>query len=135
MIRYMTASTSPILVYGIANCDTVKKARAWLIANGAAHEFIDYKKQAPSHALLAAWAQRLGWQALLNTRGTTWRQLSDEERSGVTDAASASALMRAQPSLIRRPVVQWQSGEVSVGFDPAAWQARLDTRGAPTGLA
>ena len=122
-------------IFGIPNCDTVKKARAWLTEHGVSHAFVDFKKQGVDEAALAHWLAQLGWQALLNTRGTTWRQLSDEERSGVTDAASASALMRAQPSLIRRPVVQWQSGAVSVGFDPAAWQARLDTRGAPTGLA
>ena len=135
MMLAMTHPTSSLQVFGIPNCDTVKKARAWLSAQGLAYDFIDFKKQGLPEAQVQTWIAQLGWQALLNTRGTTWRQLSDEERSGVTDAASASALMRAQPSLIRRPVVQWQSGEVSVGFDPAAWQARLDTRGAPTGLA
>lgn len=131
MIRCMTASTSPILVYGIANCDTVKKARAWLTANGATHEFIDYKKQAPSHALLAAWAQRLGWQALLNTRGTTWRRLDPATQAGVNNAGSALSLMLAQPSLIRRPAVLWPSGELTLGFEPAAWQTRLRPGSAP----
>ena len=113
----------------------MKKARAWLSAQGLAYDFIDFKKQGLPEAQVQTWIAQLGWQALLNTRGTTWRQLSDEERAGVTDAATASAVMRAQPSLVRRPVVQWQAGEVSVGFDPAAWLARLETPGAPAGLA
>ena len=131
MIRCMTAFTSPILVYGIANCDTVKKTRAWLAANDAAHEFIDYKKQAPTHALLAAWVQRLGWQALLNTRGTTWRRLETQAQASVNNAGSALSLMLAQPSLIRRPAVLWPSGELTLGFEPTAWQTRLQPGSAP----
>lgn len=125
------STTSPILVYGISNCDTVKKARAWLTANGATHEFIDYKKQAPSHALLAEWAQRSGWQALLNTRGTTWRRLDPATQAGVNNAGSALSLMLAQPSLIRRPAVLWPSGELTLGFEPTAWQSRLRPGSAP----
>ena len=135
MMLAMTHPTSSLQVFGIPNCDTVKKARVWLSAQGLAYDFIDFKKQGLPEAQVQTWIAQLGWQALLNTRGTTWRQLSDEERAGVTDAATASAVMRAQPSLIRRPVVQWQAGEVSVGFDPAAWLARLETPGAPAGLA
>ena len=121
-------------IFGIPNCDTVKKARAWLTEHGVAHAFVDFKKQGVDEATLARWLAQLGWQALLNTRGTTWRKLSDAERAGVTDATSASALMRSQPSVIRRPVVQWLGGEVSVGFDPANWQARLN-RGTAAGVA
>jgi Spx/MgsR family transcriptional regulator len=135
MMLAMTHPTSSLQVFGIPNCDTVKKARAWLSDQGSAYDFIDFKKQGLPEAQLQAWIEQLGWQALLNTRGTTWRRLSDAERTGVTDAASASALMRAQPSVVRRPVVQWLGGEVSVGFDPAAWQARFDAGSAPTGLA
>ena len=135
MMLAMTHPASSLQIFGIPNCDTVKKARAWLGAQGLGYDFIDFRKQGLTEAQLQAWIAQLGWQALVNTRGTTWRKFSDDERAGVTDAATASALMRAQPSLIRRPVVQWQAGEVSVGFDPAAWQARLNTRGAPTGLA
>ena len=121
-------------IFGIPNCDTVKKARAWLTEHGVSHAFVDFKKQGVDEAALARWLAQLGWQALLNTRGTTWRRLSDAERAGVTDGASASALMRTQPSVIRRPVVQWLGGEVSAGFDPTAWQARLD-RGTAAGVA
>ncbi len=135
MMLAMTHPTSPLQVFGIPNCDTVKKARAWLSDHGLVYDFVDFKKQGLPEAPLQSWIAHLGWQALLNTRGATWRGLSDAERVGVTDAASASALMRAQPSVVRRPVVQWLGGEVSVGFDPAAWQARLDSRVVPTGLA
>ncbi len=134
MMLAMTHPTSSLQVFGIQNCDSVKKARAWLSDQGLVYDFIDFKKQGLTEARLQAWVAQLGWQALVNTRGTTWRTLSDAERAGVTDAASASALMRAQTSVIRRPVVQWLGGEVSVGFDSAAWQARLSTRGAQNGL-
>jgi len=113
-------------IFGIPNCDTVKKARAWLTEHGVAHAFVDFKKQGVDEAALARWLAQLGWQALLNTRGTTWRRLDDAARAAVTDGASASALMLTQPSVIKRPVVAWPDGSVSAGFDPAAWQARLD---------
>ena len=112
-------------IFGIPNCDTVKKARAWLTEHGVAHDFVDFKKQGVDQAALARWLAQLGWQALLNTRGTTWRRLDDAIRATVTDAASARALMLAQPSVIKRPVVAWPDGSVSAGFEPAAWQTRL----------
>jgi len=121
-------------IFGIPNCDTVKKARAWLTEHGVAHAFVDFKKQGVDEAALARWLAQPGWQALLNTRGTTWRQLDEAARAAVTDAASARALMLAQPSVIKRPVVAWPDGSVSVGFEPAAWQARLD-RGMAAGVA
>jgi Spx/MgsR family transcriptional regulator len=118
-------NATTLTLYGIPNCDTVKKARAWLNDQGADHAFVDFKKQGVDAAALSLWLTQLGWQALLNTRGTTWRRLDDAARAAVTDAASAQVLMLAQPSVIKRPVVAWPDGNVSAGFDPAAWQASL----------
>ena len=108
-----------IHLYGIPNCDTVKRARAWLEAHGHAHAFHDYKREGVDPARLAAWADRAGWALLLNTRGATFRQLSDEDRAGI-DGAKALALMAAHPSLIKRPVVEHPGG-LLVGFDPDRW--------------
>jgi arsenate reductase (glutaredoxin) len=108
-------------VYGIPNCDTVKRARAWLAEHGVAHSFHDFKKQGLPEERLRAWLAAPGWQLLLNRRGTTWRQLDAAAQAAVVDAASAAMLMRAQPSLIKRPVVEWPDGSVSVGFDAEAW--------------
>jgi len=113
-----------IILYGIPNCDTVKKARAWLTGQGLAYSFHDFKKAGVPPERLAAWEDALGWQKLLNRQGTTWRKLDAAVQSGVTDAASAQALMRAQPSVIRRPVVEW-GHDTSVGFDAEAWSARI----------
>lgn len=110
-------------LYGIANCDTVKKARAWLAAHGVDHRFHDYKKEGADPERLARWADAAGWEALLNTRGTTFRKLPEADRSGI-DRSRALALMAAHPSLIKRPVVE-HSGGLLVGFDPAAWSAAL----------
>lgn len=109
-----------IVVYGIPNCDTVKKARAWLAENGVDHQFHDFKKQGVPADRLTAWSAQVGWEKLLNRKGNTWRKLDAEEQEGVTDAASAQALMRAQPSVIKRPVVEW-GDRTTVGFDKAAW--------------
>ncbi len=108
-------------VYGIPNCDTVKKARAWLAEQGVDHQFHDFKKQGVPQPRLAAWMQQVGWEKLLNRKGTMWRKLDDATRDGVTGADSARAVMLAQPSVIKRPVVEWPGGETTVGFDPAAW--------------
>ena len=112
-----------IILYGIPNCDTVKKARAWLTGQGLAYSFHDFKKAGVPPERLAAWEDALGWQKLLNRQGTTWRKLDAAVHSGVTDSASAQALMRAQPSVIKRPVVEW-GHETTVGFDAQAWNAR-----------
>ena len=108
-------------VFGIPNCDTVKKSRQWLGEHGVAFEFHDFKKQdVPDHAL-TQWVAALGWEALLNRKGTTWRKLPAEAQATVVDAASAMALMRLQPSVIKRPVVV--SGPVvTVGFVPEQWR-------------
>ncbi len=113
-----------IILYGIPNCDTVKKARAWLTAQGLVHEFHDFKKAGVPADRLAAWEAALGWEKLLNRKGTTWRKLDPQEQAGAVDAASAHALMRAQPSLIKRPVVEW-GNRSTVGFDPLVWAEEL----------
>lgn len=111
-------------VHGIVNCDTVKKARAWLGERGVAYQFVDFRKSPPSRAELARWTGALGWEALLNRRGTTWRKLDAAAQAGVVDAASATAMMLAQPSCIRRPVVE-ANGAVLAGFDPEEWERLL----------
>ena len=108
-------------LYGIPNCDTVKRARAWLNEHGVVHSFHDFKKQGVPEAELQIWLQALGWQSLLNRRGSTWRELDAAAQAAVVDAANAAAVMRRVPSIIKRPVVQWPDGRVSVGFDAAAW--------------
>ena len=112
-----------IELFGIANCDSVKRARAWLEGRGAAYTFHDYKREAVDPARLAHWAEVAGWEALLNTRGTTWRGLPEADRAGMT-GAKALALMAAHPSLIKRPLAEHRDG-VLVGFDPARWAAAL----------
>jgi Spx/MgsR family transcriptional regulator len=112
-----------IALYGIPNCDTVKKARVWLDAQGLEYAFHDYKKRGADPAKLAAWSDAVGWEALLNRRGTTFRALSDADKAGI-DRAKAIRLMQASPSLIKRPVVE-HSGGVLVGFDAKAWEAAL----------
>jgi len=112
------APTPAITVFGIPHCDTVKKARLWLQAQGLAHHFHDFKKDGVPPDALARWIQALGWEVLLNRKGTTWRKLDAALQASVTDAASAAALMLAQASVIKRPVVQWPDGGISVGFTP-----------------
>lgn len=112
----------PVL-YGIPNCDNVKRARAWLQAQRVAYRFHDFKKSGVPTARLDAWIADVGWEALVNHRGTTWKKLEETARAAVVDAASARALMLAAPSVIKRPVVEWAGGQVTVGFDPARWDA------------
>ena len=109
-------------LYGIPNCDTVKKARAWLAAHAHEAAFHDFRKQGVDVAWLREVAAQTGWQALLNTRGTTWRRLSDAEKAAVSDEASALALMIAQPSVIKRPVLE-RDGRYHLGFAEAQYQA------------
>lgn len=112
-------------LYGIPNCDTVKKARAWLTEHGVEHSFHDFKKQGVPEAALDRWLAAAGWDTVINRKGTTWRQLDETTRADVTDAASARAVALANPSVIKRPVVQWAGGDITVGFDATAWQQRL----------
>jgi len=111
------------VVHGIANCDAVKKARAWLGEHGEAYAFHDFKKAGVPEDRLDRWIAQLGWERLLNRKGTTWRQLDETIRAGVADATSARALMLASPSVIKRPVVEWASGALTVGFEPERWPA------------
>ncbi|OYW46922.1 MAG: arsenate reductase [Sphingomonadales bacterium 32-68-7] len=112
-----------IELYGIPNCDTVKKARIWLGARGLAYAFHDYKKEGADLDKLAAWADAAGWEALLNRRGTTFRALPDADKADI-DRAKALRLMAAHPSLIKRPVVE-HAGGLLVGFDVAEWERAL----------
>jgi arsenate reductase (glutaredoxin) len=108
-----------ITVHGIPNCDTVKKARAWLDAHGITYAFHDYKKLGIDAATLSRWADAIGWEPLLNRAGTTFRKLPDVEKAEI-DRAKAIALMMAQPSLIKRPVVD-SGGALLIGFKPQEW--------------
>lgn len=114
-------STPTTTVYGIPNCDTVKKARAWLADQGVAYQFHDFKKQGVPAERLPGWIAAVGWEKLVNRQGTTWRKLDAATQAAVHDAASAVALMQAQPSVIKRPVVEWASGATTVGFDASRW--------------
>ncbi|MDO9387462.1 MAG: ArsC family reductase [Thiobacillus sp.] len=109
-------------LYGIPNCTTVKKARAWLAGHALEVAFHDFKKQGVDAAWLHKVAAQTGWQALLNTRGTTWRKLPDAEKAAVTDEASAIALMISQPSVIKRPVLE-RDGRYHLGFAEDHYQA------------
>ena len=108
-----------ITLYGIPNCDTVKKARAWLDAAGVAYAFHDYKKAGVDAATLRGWAGEVGWEVLLNRAGTTFRKLPDADKAELNEA-KAIALMVAQPSMIKRPVVTG-AGALLVGFKPDMW--------------
>ena len=110
-------------LYGIPNCDTVKRARAWLTDNGVVHEFHDFKKQGVPAERLDAWLQAAGWERVLNRKGNTWRKLDAATQAAVVDAAAARALMLAQASSIKRPVVEWADGRITLGFDAAQWRA------------
>ena len=112
-------------VYGIPNCDTVKRARTWLDSQGQAYTFHDFKKQGVPDAALARWLAAVGWEPLVNRRGTTWRQLDEAARQSVVDAGSAASALRAHPSLVKRPVVEWPDGAVTVGFDVEDWKSRV----------
>jgi arsenate reductase len=110
-----------VTIYGIKNCDTMKKARAWLDAHGIAHGFHDYKVMGIDRKRLEAWCQELGWENVLNRAGTTFRKLPEAERAGLT-AAKAVTLMLAQPSMIKRPVLDLGRQRL-LGFKPEIYQA------------
>lgn len=116
------------VIYGIRNCDTMKKAIAWLSERGAAYRFHDYRKDGLTSAKLHDWSKALGWKTLINTRGTTWRKLSAEEQAVDTQSAAVQ-LMLAHPSLIKRPVVETASGHLLVGFDPALFASFIKPSG------
>ena len=110
-------------MYGIKNCDTIRKARAWLEARGVAYDFHDYKLAGIDEGQLRGWVAELGWEKLLNRAGTTFRKLPDADKEGL-DADKAVALMLAQPSMIKRPVLDLGDRRL-VGFDAAAWSAAM----------
>ena len=112
-------------LYGIPNCDTVKKARTWLTEHGIAHAFHDFKKQGVPDAALDRWLAAAGHEKLVNRKGTTWRGLDEATRAAVADNTSARALLLQHASVIKRPVVEWADGSVTVGFDAAAWVRRV----------
>lgn len=111
-----------IKIYGIKNCDTMKKAFAWCEANGISYEFHDYKKQGVPREQLVKWCESLGWQTLVNRKGPTWRKLSPEQQA-ITTLGQAVAMMVEHASVIRRPVVENDAGEYLVGFDPTLFDS------------
>jgi arsenate reductase len=112
-----------IAIYGIKNCDTMKKARAWLDAREIAYDFHDYKSQGIDRPRLERWVAALGWEALLNRAGTTFRKLPDADKQGLTEK-KAIALMLAQPSMIKRPVLE-KGAKVLAGFRPEEFEKLL----------
>jgi Spx/MgsR family transcriptional regulator len=112
-----------VTLYGIPNCDTVRKARAWLDARGVAYAFHDYKKAGADPARIAAWCKAAGWEKVLNRAGTTFRKLPEADRSEL-DEARAAALMAANPSSIKRPIVEYPGG-LLLGFKADEWALAL----------
>ena len=112
-----------IHLYGIPNCDTMKKARTWLAAQGIDHVFHDYKKEGADPERLSHWVEALGWEVLLNKRGTTFRKLDDADKADI-DSNKAVTLMVQHPSMIKRPVLEYTGG-ILVGFKEDEWSAAL----------
>lgn len=112
-----------VTIYGIKNCNTMRKARTWLEEHGVDHVFHDYKKDGIEAARLARWCREVGWEKLLNRAGTTFRKLAETDKTNL-DEHKAVRLMLAQPSMIKRPVIEVDS-RVLVGFDPAAYEREL----------
>ena len=110
-----------ITIYGIKNCDTMKKARAWLDKHGVAYDFHDYKSRGIDKGRLESRAKKAGWETLLNRAGTTFKKLPAEDKDGITEA-KAIKLMLAQPSMIKRPVLELARGKLLVGFKPEAYE-------------
>jgi len=112
-------------LFGIPNCSTVKKARDWLSSNGVAYDFHDFKKNGVNHDLLNAWLKQMPWEKLVNRAGMTWRNLTEEDKSAVTDASSALVLMLEKSSVIKRPVLVKDGKIVCLGFSEAAYKELL----------
>jgi arsenate reductase len=104
-------------LYGIPNCGTVKKARAWLDERGTDYQFVDYKKQPITQELLAGWMKQVGWQKLLKKTGPTWGKLPDTVKASITNDAAALSLMLEQPNVIKRPVLEHKGKVLATGFD------------------
>jgi arsenate reductase (glutaredoxin) len=107
-----------LIVYGIRNCDTVKKALTWLDENKMQYSFHDYKSKGITDAKLKEWIQQVGWESLVNKKGMTWRQLDDKIKDGVANASSAIKLMKEKTSVIKRPLIEKDNTVLTVGFDP-----------------
>lgn len=118
--------TKGVTIYGIKNCDTMKKARAWLDKRGVAYEFHDYKSAGIERGKLEGWARLAGWETLLNRAGMTFRKLPEKDKEGLTEK-KAIALMVAQPSMIKRPVLD-MGGGLLVGFKPEQYEKALGAR-------
>lgn len=116
-----------VRIYGIKNCTTMKKAFAWLDERGISYQFHDYKKDGVPRDKLVAWCQAVGWKTLLNTKGPTWRKLSAEQQAITTQSAAVS-LMLEFPSVIRRPIVETESGHLLVGFDPQLFSSFIKSK-------
>jgi Spx/MgsR family transcriptional regulator len=114
-----------MILYGIPNCNTVKKARDWLANHGVAYTFYDVKKQGVSDALLANWLAQVPHETLINRAGLTWRGLDDTTKSSITTKAAAIALMQSKPSVIKRPVLVSQNTIICVGFNDAIYQEMI----------
>ena len=114
----------PITIYGIKNCDTMKKARAWLDKQGVDYAFHDYKSAGIERDKLERWAKKAGWETLINKAGTTFKKLPDKDKEGLTEK-KALALMLAQPSMIKRPVLELPGGRLLVGFKPEIYKDAL----------
>lgn len=112
-----------VVIYGIKNCDTMKKARAWLDTKGVAYDFHDYKAAGIERGRLEGWARKAGWETLLNRAGTTFRKLPEGDKEGLTEA-KAIGLMMANPSMIKRPVLE-TGGKLLVGFKPDQYEETL----------
>ncbi|WP_455813985.1 ArsC family reductase [Pseudomonas graminis] len=119
----MTDNTAKntLTMYGIKNCDTIKKARKYLESQGVEYQFHDYRADGLDEALLQRFIDTLGWQALLNTRGTTWRKLEESERNAVDNPATALKLMLAQPAIIKRPLLCAPDGSMLLGFSETTY--------------
>ena len=115
--------TAKPVMYGIPNCNTIKKARSWLEQHGVDYEFHDYKRAGTDAALLESWVKEFGWQAIVNTRGMTWRKLDDDTRASM-DEAGAVKIMTEKPSIIKRPLLATGKQNI-LGFDEARYQAEL----------
>ena len=113
-----------VTIYGIKNCDTMKKARGWLDKHNVEYDFHDYKTAGIDRERLERWSRKAGWETLLNRAGATFKKLPDKEKEGVTEK-KAIALMLAQPSMIKRPVLDLGGGKILVGFKPESYEAAL----------
>ena len=123
----MAQTNKPVTIYGIKNCDTMKKARAWLDTNGVAYTFHDYKVSGLERERLEQWCKNVGWETLLNRAGTTFRKLPDKDKQ-VNDARKAVALMLTQPSMIKRPVLDLGRDRLLVGFKPDLYKEAVGAK-------